>query len=318
LPISLEPILRFSFSSPVIFTYEVMKTYNYASVIVALLVTAMSFVGCSEDITNIDNSAELASTSGRVMLFDSLPDIFNNNSAINIPNASGVLITIKAGGVVKTFTTDSSGYWKIDNFPSGMCDLKAEKDGFAPYIIADYSFSSGHYTLNGFQLHRLTKISVNLVQRPFEDYEYKYSFDTLVYDSLGNLHREIRTNSVFFPNGRCVYTSRILDDLGFEAQDVYGVLYFSRSPDIDPLNDDSFVSSSQIMQFDYIEKTINFDITTPLLQKMGFRSGEKVYCSTYAAKQYTINSGYNDPETKKYLRTGLSPNHSAVVSFIVP
>ena len=102
----------------------------------------------------------------------------------------------------------------------------------------------------------------------------------------------------------------------------FGTLYFSKSPNIDPLDPKTYTVTSfqiaELSQTDYFTGTVSFGISKNALIQDGFKHGETIYCASFFGNDQILNNYYYDPLTQSKVYTGFSSHHSQVKSFILP
>ena len=277
------------------------------------------------------SGSEPGNVKGTVKLFDS--------NGVAISDASGVKVAME--GTQYSTLTAADGSWELANVPAGTYpSLMYSKTGFptfksyqgsnqgyphTPGNIGAYIIGGGGTQYDGIQtFYQISNISVNLVLRPFEE-DYKqitYSYNNNAYDTL------------VIPNCQATFSSRVLDNPPNKIYSYYGVLFFGKTPNIDPVNTKSFLFESCYSwsqnQFQngysasYFTRTnestgiADFTVNKLFLQSAGFISGDTVYCVAYFGNQFIYNNYYIDPATTMIIFPGFSPYHSEVRSFLLP
>jgi len=282
----------------------------------------------TEIVTNTYSTAEPGNVKGTAKLFDT--------NGVAIPDASGVKVTMEATSYSTLSATD--GTWELQNVAAGTYpSLVYSKTGFPTYKsyqgstqgqqgtsgnIGAYIIGGGGTQYDGVQnFYQISNISVNLVLRAFdEDYNQLTWHDTH-YDTLVT------------PNALATFSSRVLDNPPNKIYPYEGVLFFGKSPNIDPTDTKTFLFESCYTDQGYYANQYtasnltgtnistgiaNFTVNKLFLQSAGFIPGETVYCVAYFGNYNIYNNYYIDPPTSMIIFPGLSPHHSEVKSFILP
>lgn len=278
--------------------------------------------GCKSNPTTqvvYTGSAIPGTIGGNGVLLDTLYDNFTQNYSL-LPDAENVQVSLE--GTNFNAVTDKNGAWKINNVPPGVYNIVYQKDGFATSKSISKEFAgNGIDQVEFFSLYRISKISLELILRSFEDYiRISPPREIYYYDSLGKLQYGVVRDSVFYKNGHATLTLKILDAPANIGRYVTSAIFFSKTDNISPSDGSTFLYS----MITYTESNgyystgdINFDVIRDDLLKAGFSLGDKIYCTAFAGKN-TIRTKYKDPETYRDVYTGFSPHHSEIKSFILP
>jgi hypothetical protein len=309
-----------------------MKTlFTIAPLFFSLLLASC---GAKTDVITYSGS-EPGNVKGTVKLFDT--------TGVAISDVSGVKVFME--GTSYSTLTAADGTWELQNVPAGTYpSLVYSKAGFptyksyqestqglnnpAPGNIGAYIIGGGGTQYDGIQtFYQISNISVNLVLRSFEeDYKQITYHDTVVNSNLVYV-----TDTLVIPNCQTIFSSRVLDK---PSNSYCGVLFFGKSPNIDPADTKSFLFEScfslqpQYTQSGYYAQLFtqtnpstgiaDFTVNKLFLQSAGFISGETVYCVAYFGNQFISNDYYIDPATTMIIFPGFSPYHSEVRSFTLP
>jgi hypothetical protein len=299
----------------------------------------------TEIITNTYSTAEPGNVKGTVKLFDT--------NGVAISDASGVKVFLE-GTTYSTFTA-SDGTWELTNVPAGTYpSLMYSKAGFPTYKsyqsatqgqfgksgnIGAYIIGGGGTQYDAIQnFYQISNISVNLTLRGFFDDFKEIIVHYILIDSTSTYSYVYDT--IITPNAQAKFSSRILDNripnMGYQYE---GVLFFGKSPNIDPTDAKTFLFES-CFNYGYFNDgyyykngtgydpsftqstnintgNANFTINKLFLQSVGFIPGETVYCVAYFGNHNIYYNYYIDPETGMIIFPGFSPYHSEVRTFIL-
>jgi hypothetical protein len=304
-----------------------------------LLFFAALLISCGKTnvITNTYSTAEPGNIKGKVILYDT--------NGVLLSDFSGVKVAME--GTSYSILTATDGTWELQNVPAGTYpSLMYSKVGFPTYKsyqsatqgqqgtpgnIGAYIIGGGGTQYDGIQnFYQISNISVDLVLRPFdEDYKKITYRDTLI-----NSNATYVIDTLVIPNGQAIFSSRVLDNPPNKVYPYYGVLFFGKSPNIDPADTKSFLfescySDQGYYAYQYYPRGFtptntstgiaDFTVNKLFLQSVGFISGETVYCVAYFGNSNSLYYNYYiDPATGMIIFPGFSPYHSEVKSFILP
>jgi hypothetical protein len=236
-------------------------------------------------------------------------------SVTSSPDQSGVRVSLE--GTNFSATTDSNGYWQMQNVPVGTYVLTCEKNGYGTKKIYNIQHTgNGTLYLNTITISQLPRVNVDVVMRSFEDVVF-FRKDSVWYDSLGQYHTLYLYDTV--SQGKADYTvtisSGIVNYINRSA--LKAVLFFSRNKDIDP----NVSSTYDTFSSGYATDTLGYPIVLlkNALLNLGYRSGEKVFTRAGVSLIENYNDyGYYDHALRQFVYTGLGLNYSQVKSFIMP
>jgi hypothetical protein len=305
--------------------------------IITLTFFSVLIVSCGTKTNIITYSgSEPGNVKGTVKLFDS--------NAIAISDASGVKVAME--GTSYSTLTAADGTWELQNVPAGTYpSLMYSKNGFPTYKsyqsaiqgylgtpgnIGAYIIGGGGTQYDGIQsFYQISNISVNLVLRAFEeDYKEITEHYAVINSNLAYVY-----DTLVIPNCQSTFSSRVLDNPPNKIYAYDGVLFFGKTPNIDPTDTKTFLFESCFATQGYnagqyyanaytgtnlTTGIADFTVNKLFLQSAGFISGEIVYCVAYFGNQFIYNNYYIDPQTGMIIFPGFSPYHSEVKSFILP
>ena len=199
-------------------------------------------------INNTYSTAEPGNVKGTVKLFDT--------NGVAILDASGVKVAME--GTSYSTLTSTDGTWELQNVPAGTYpSLVYLKTGFptfksyqgstqgnivpTPGNIGAYIIGGGGTQYDGIQsFYQISNISVNLVLRAFEqDYKEITGHYAVINSNLSYVY-----DTLVIPNGISTFSSRILDNPPNKLYLYYGILFFGKSPTIDPADTKTFLFES--------------------------------------------------------------------------
>jgi hypothetical protein len=292
------------------------------------------FVSCVSKTDVITYSgSEPGNVRGKVNLYDT--------NGVILPDAGGVKVAME--GTNYSTLTAVDGTWELQNVPAGTYrSLIYSKPGFPTYKsyqaatqgqdgtagnVGAYIIGGGGTQYDAIRnFYQISNISVNLILRGFDD-DYK---EIRYRDTIINSNATYIQDTIVTHNGQATFSSRVLDNQQNKAYDYPGVLFFGKTPNIDPSDTKTFLYESSYstdygrfypFAYTYTNQTTgiaDFKINKLFLQSAGFVSGEKIYCVAYFGNQFIYNNYYFDPATGMIIFPGFSPNHSEVRSFILP
>jgi hypothetical protein len=281
-----------------------------------ILLAMLLFVvaGCeSESGSTSGSGTPPGDITGTIFLYDTLYGKMTDHSGIKV-----------SVNTLQQTITDSKGNWTLPNVPVGTYSLTYEKAGFGTkkYFNIQHTGNGTLYLNPERYLSQIPKVAVDVIQAPFQD--QIISGYTTVTDSNGIIQYILHHDTI--PNAYAVYKIKISSGLGeyLSHSSLYSELFFSKQPNIDPSNDNSFDFSTLMSAAD----TISFlqAIYRDSLLLKGYKSGEKVFVlggvlipglEAHNGQQY-YRYGYYDFAEKKYIVTGYGQYFSEVKSFILP
>jgi len=231
------------------------------------------------------------------------------------PN-NGVRISLE--GTPFFTLSDIFGKWTLKNIPHGKYTISFSKVGFASWKFFDVKINAegtnyfyDDSTTDPLGLWALPNITLDLTLRGFEATAEIQIHDSVMIDSLGHSHKITIRDTIW--DKSALYSSNV------SFGSVFPYIYFSKSNNIDPLDANTFLYfiSNEISSYPgHTEASLN--ITKSALLKAGFSSADKIYCCAYAGSETSLYAGWYDPVTGRTIKSGMSPHHSEVKSFILP
>jgi hypothetical protein len=284
-----------------------MKFISFPLSLAFVIFAGILSSGCKDSSTSVG-------TSGNISGFVTVLDTFFHGMTDN----SGVTVSLE-GTAFKT-VSDASGKWNLSNVAPGTYTLTFSKDNYATRKDQNFQFTGNgtfYYNLGySTSMYPIPNLFPNIVLRPFQDYaQITFRTDTIIYlDSSHRFPTHIELyDTLIMPMDFAVFSSR--SQYLYNQQSVYGIVFFAKTPNIDPGNASSFLLSINSNTNADTAGITNFGVHRSDLLRSGFSSGDNIYCSAYAF--YSLIS-WIDPATNKKIYTSLSSHHSDVVSFIIP
>ncbi len=281
---------------------------NDHSIITSLLLFGILAGGCHNALTPDSNST----INGAVALIDTAGNF--------VAGLSGIQVAVDGGS--QSTLTDSMGHFTLENVPDGNIPLIFFKPGFAEFhdhcTVSAASHSATYGTASLFQISR---ISSNIVLRPFGECFVRYNFrDTQVFSHAAGIYiHSWLYDSLYEQYGLTQFSCRIMDapnHLGRFGASVQ--IYFSDQDSISPAGVNSYRFATQQQTVDVNDGSVSFDIYRDSLLKHGFVSNSTIYCTAFANGYYTQEIFYTDKASGKEIFTGFSPLHSEIRSFVLP
>jgi hypothetical protein len=225
---------------------------------------------------------------GSVRLFDQ-----NDNP---LTNGSGLTVTIAQTNV--STVTNELGKWKLDSIPFGTYDLIFTKSGYGPSkIMGLYHAASSHATTNVSGNRYLSMIS-DLQINNFLARKTSQVFNITSLLALGLTEDGI----IFYPGFK-----------NTSNKEKAVRLFFSSNPDVSSTN---YMATEKQFYSGNILTNENDNFKTSWFVSRGFEPGQTVYVRAYGDARYTDD--FEDPISGLTVFPCLSPNSSAVISFVVP
>lgn len=225
---------------------------------------------------------------GKIRLYDQDDNL--------LTNASGVTVTIAQTNV--STVTNESGQWKLDSIPFGTYDIILSKAGYGgSKIMGLYHAATSHATTNVSGIRDLSMIS-NIKIDNFLTRKSSQVSDLAPLLAIGLAEDGI----IFCPGFK--NTSNKLRPIR---------LFFSSNPDVSSTN---YMVTDMKKYSGIILRNENDYFKTSWFVSKGFQPGQTVYVRAYGDANYTDD--YEDPISGLIVFPCLSPNSSAVVSFVVP
>ncbi|MFI5201824.1 MAG: carboxypeptidase-like regulatory domain-containing protein [Candidatus Kapaibacterium sp.] len=244
---------------------------------------------------------ETATIEGRVMLMQ--------NYWQHLPPFGGVNVTIE--GTNFSAVTDDSGYYTLQDVPTGTYNVLFSKSGYGEVRLFSMSVTGGgnapFYFYNNQYYTTLIKIS-NLVttirEVEIKDTTLPTEEETTYLIAKGEVTPNPLINQLY--DGIAVYLSHTSDVSSLQGH--YTTFFYNDGLD----NPSSY-------PIDTTKETFVFGITQNDLRSAGFNSGDSIYVATYGAPLYEFPPGdYYDPGINQKVLSSANQTPSPVIGVKLP